>query len=433
MTRRCAWVDASAGIAGDMLLGALVDAGAGLAAVRRAVDLVVPGCVELTARPTRRAGQRATKVEVEVRVEDPPHRTWGEIRSLLSEAALEPDVRSMALAVFSRLAAAEAVAHGVAVDAVHFHEVGALDSIADIVGVCAAHHELGIGRLTASAVALGTGHVTTAHGRMSVPVPAVVGLAEGWPVLGGGPGELTTPTGMALLAALAAPEPSLPPMRLRGVGVGAGTADPADHANVTRVLIGDGPAGDAAGAAGSAEESVCLEANVDDQDPRLWPGVLSRLMADGADDAWLVPILMKKGRPAHTLTVLCSAAVADHLTRQMLRLTTTIGVRRSTRGRSALPRVWFHVEVADHRPGAVGAVLVAVKVAHFDDGEIASVTPEFDDVTAAADTLGVPVQRLLTRALAAADAAGIRLGSSTSEVRLPARRAPVGRPIGEEP
>ena len=211
--------------------------------------------------------------------------------------------------MFAALADAEARAHGIDAADVHFHEVGALDSIADVVGVCAALADLGVATVSGGEVAVGSGTVRMAHGRIAVPGPAVVELSRGWRVRSGGEGELTTPTGMALVATLSAATggtcEDLPPMSLDGSGTGAGTRDVAGRPNVTRVLLGQ-RADAASTAASDGTPATVLEANVDDLDPRLWPGVLAALVAAGAHDAWLTPILMKKGRPAHTLHVLCA-------------------------------------------------------------------------------------------------------------------------------
>nr|BFE71715.1 hypothetical protein GCM10020092_050160 [Actinoplanes digitatis] len=275
-----AWIDASAGVAGDMLLGALLDAGAGLEVVRRAIDEVLPGSVALSVTQVTRAGLRALKADVDPLVAAPPHRTWRDIRPLL-------EGNDDALAVFGRLVGAEARVHGTEPEEVHFHEVGALDSIADVVGVCAALRDLGVTSVSAGEVALGSGRVRTAHGELPVPAPAVLELARGWRVSGGGGHELATPTGLAVIRALATRCEDLPPMTVDAVGVGAGGRDTPGRANVVRVVIGAPEPGTA--------EAVVLEANVDDLDPRLWPGVLAGLLSAGADDAWLVPILMKKG------------------------------------------------------------------------------------------------------------------------------------------
>jgi uncharacterized protein (TIGR00299 family) protein len=365
-----AWVDASAGVAGDMLMAALVDAGADLAAVQRAVDAVVPDAVELTARSVSRAGTRALKVDVRVLVDDPPHRTWRTISGMLMAAELPKPVRDRALAVFRRLAETEGRVHGVPAEQIHFHEVGALDSIADVVGVCAALSNLGVSQLSAGEVAVGSGEITAAHGRVPVPVPAVTDLARGWRVTAGGRGELTTPTGMALLSTLCAECVDLPALTLHGYGVGAGSKDRPDRANVTRVLVGS-PSRPQAG----VEAGVLLEANVDDLDPRLWPDVIAQLLDAGASDAWLVPIVMKKGRPAHTLSVLCPPATSERLRELVFRHTSTLGVREHDVRKHVLDRGWLDVSVSHGT--------VAVKLGHR-GGVLVQVSPEFDSVVSVA-------------------------------------------------
>ncbi|MCW2812185.1 MAG: larC [Friedmanniella sp.] len=391
---RHVWVDASAGVAGDMLLGALVDAGAPVAAVQAHVDAVIPGSVRLRLSEVLRAGQRAAHVDVDVLTDDLPHRTWATIRERLTDADLPEPVRRRALAAFGRLATAEARVHGVDEETVHFHEVGALDSIADVVGVCSALHLLDVATLSAGPVALGSGRIRAAHGDIGVPVPAVVELSTGWAVVAGGAGELTTPTGMALLAALAERGEDLPAMTLLASGSGAGTKDTPGRPNVTRVLLGR-PAGAAGG--GPGEAAVVLEANVDDFDPRLWPGVLTALVAAGAADAWLTPIVMKKGRPAHTLSVLARPESAGSLRALVLRLTSTIGVRETTVAKSSLPRGWVDVELPEGP--------VPVKIAHA-EGVVWQATPEFDAVEALAASSGRPVRDLLEAAARAAGSAG---------------------------
>jgi len=401
-----AWIDASAGIAGDMLLGALVDADADLDAVRDAVHAVIPDSVRITAWPVTRAGQRATKIVIEPLTASLPHRHWTDIRAMLQAAALAEPVRGHALKTFERLAAAEARVHGIPPEEVHFHEVGALDSIADIVGVAAALHALEIDTLSCSPVAVGSGRITTAHGDLPVPVPAVVELGTGWQLQAGGAGELTTPTGMALVAALCESCEDLPSLALLASGAGAGTRDSPGRPNLTRVLIGRrAETGDDGG-----ESAVVLEANVDDFDPRLWPSVLTSLIGAGAADAWLVPIIMKKGRPAHTLAVLARPDQSASLRALMMDQTSTIGVRETQVSRAALPRGWVDLEVE------YGSV--AIKVAHR-DGVIWQATPEFDDLDRLAARHGVPVQRVLDQCRAAMPPAGLVSGARLPEQLRP--------------
>ncbi len=400
-TARHAWIDASAGIAGDMLLGALVDAGADLAVVQAAVEAVVPASVRLAADEVTRAGQRATKITVEVITEDLPHRRWATIRDSLTGAAIAEPVRHRALATFARLAEAEAQAHGIPADEVHFHEVGALDSIADVVGVAAALDDLGVTTLSAGSVAVGSGRVRAAHGDLPVPVPAVVRLSTGWRVHAGGSGELTTPTGMALVAALAERCEDLPSMIVTATGAGAGTKDFPGRPNITRVLLGDTPS--TAGSTPGSESLMIIEANVDDLDPRLWPGVLDRLLRSGANDAWLVPIVMKKGRPAHVLTALCRPELAAALQVVIMEHTSTLGVRQHPVTRTALSRGWARVEVEGHG--------VRIKVGHDATG-VRQVNPEFEDVVRVAAETGLAERDVLDRARSAARAGGLVIGAA---------------------
>lgn len=400
--RHC-WIDASAGVAGDMLLGALVDAGADLGAVQTAVDSVVPASVRLSTASVTRCGQRATQVRVAVIAEDLPHRRWATIRDSLVAAPLDPLIRDRALATFARLAAAEARAHGIPAEDVHFHEVGALDSIADVVGVCAALADLGVATVSAGVVAVGSGRTRAAHGDLPVPVPAVVRLSAGWRVRAGGRGELATPTGMALVTALSRTCEELPTMIMTGAGAGAGTKDVPDRPNITRVLLGEltekSPDAD-------REQLMTMEANVDDLDPRLWPGVVDRLLQAGAADAWLVPIVMKKGRPGQVLTVLCHPEHADSLRELILTHTSTLGVRETRVSRTALARGWVTVAVAGQP--------VRIKIG-YDATGIRQVNPEFADVTTAARQAGTAERDVLDAARAAARAAGLVVGAAAPE------------------
>jgi len=353
-----------------------------------AVEKVAPGEVRLVEEQVRRGGFAATRCHVEVE-DTEQQRTWRDVERLLAGAGLHENVRSLAHDVFARLAEAESRVHGIAAEDVHFHEVGALDAIADVVGVCAGMVRLGVDRIVVSEVSVGGGTVGTEHGRLPVPPPAVVELLRGVPSSGGPVDlELCTPTGAALLTALADDWGSQPAMAVSHVGVGAGAHDPAGHANVLRLLVGS--------TTGSSEDvgtAVLLETNVDDLDPRIWPGVIVALLEAGASDAWLTPILMKKGRPAHTLSVLVTPTRADVVRREIHRQTSTIGLREQRVGKHELDREMTTVEV-DGEP-------VAVKVARL-DGEVLNVQPEFEDVAAAARALGRPVKTVMAAAVAAA-------------------------------
>ncbi|WP_296604677.1 nickel pincer cofactor biosynthesis protein LarC [Nocardioides sp.] len=374
------WVDGSAGASGDMLLGALVGAGVPLAVLQEAVGAVAPEPVTLRVEDVRRGGLAATRVHVEV-AESHHHRTWRDVRALLDGCGL-------ALRVFERLAAAEGAVHGVPADDVHFHEVGALDAIADVVGVCAGFEHLGATSVTVSPVAVGSGTVQTAHGVLPVPPPAVAELLRGVPTYAGPVAmELCTPTGAALLTTLATAYGPQPAMAVDRIGVGAGGRDPEGHANVLRLFVGEPGAG--------AGAPLLLECNVDDLDPRVWPAVLTALLAAGASDAWLTPILMKKGRPAHTLSVLVDAGRADAVRSAIFRQTSTIGLREQPVTKHALDREMVAVEVEGRR--------VAVKLARH-DGVLVNAQPEYDDVARAAAELGRPVADVLAEAAALARA-----------------------------
>lgn len=382
-----AWVDARNGVAGDMLLAALLDAGADLGAVTAAVEAVLPATVRLDVHEVQRAGLRALKVDVTPLVDDHHHRDWTTIRTLLIDADLPQRVRHDALAVFEALARAEARAHGIDIERVHFHEVGAWDSIADVVGVCAAVADLGLTDLRCGVLGVGSGTVRAAHGEIPVPVPAVVQLALGWPVTAGGTGELATPTGVALLTALCTSQPELPDGVLRAVGVGAGSRDDSHRPNVVRVLLGRFETGESAG-----QGAVELATNVGDLDPRLWPDVLARLLAAGADDAWLAPILMKKGRPAHTLHVLAHGEPVAVLRALIPELVPTLGVREHAVVRTILDRRWEEVSV----DGQIVRIKLGLR-----DSEVLTATPEFVDVAAAAEALGRTQRAVLAAAISA--------------------------------
>jgi uncharacterized protein (TIGR00299 family) protein len=383
------WLDLAAGASGDMLLGALVDAGVPLDVPARAVGALPVEGIRLSVEQVTRHGIGATRLHVHA-PESPVRRTWSDVRALLAAASLEPAVRDGALAVFERLAVAEGRVHRMDPGDVHFHEVGALDALTDVVGVVAGFEHLGLESLSASPVTLGSGSSRGAHGVIPIPAPAVLELLEGVPVQGGPvPAEMCTPTGAALVRERVTRFEPMPRMRVERVGVGAGGRDPAELPNVVRLVLGrPDPA--------PAPDAVLLETNVDDLDPRLWPGVLEQLLASGASDAWLTPILMKKGRPAHTLSVLCPADATPAVQAAVFATTSTIGLRRADVGKVALERASASVEVLGGRVG------VKVAVSH---GAVVNVGVEFEDCAALARELGLPVKEVLRAATAAAEQA----------------------------
>jgi uncharacterized protein (TIGR00299 family) protein len=385
------WVDASSGASGDMLLGALLGAGVPLDTLQASVSAVSPEPVTLRTEAVVRGGFAATRCHVDVD-DSVHHRTWRDIRALLLAADLDAAVRDRAVAVFERLAVAEATVHGSDPLDVSFHEVGALDAIADVVGVCAGFAALADDAVVVSPVAVGSGSVRGAHGTLPVPPPAVAELLRSVPSYAGPPGapamELCTPTGAALLTTLATGWGPQPAMTVGSIGVGAGGRDPEGHANVLRLFVG-------AAAEHHQDRAVLLESNVDDLDPRVWPQVIATLLEAGASDAWLTPILMKKGRPAHTLSVLVPAERAALVRTTIFRHTSAIGLREIALDKHALDREMAAVDVAGQP--------IAVKLAR-DDGVLVNAMPEYDDVVRAAAALGRPVSDVLTDAVAASRA-----------------------------
>jgi uncharacterized protein (TIGR00299 family) protein len=388
------WVDASSGASGDMLLAALRDLGVPAEVMADAARAVAP--VEITFADEVRHGFAVGRAHVRGTEADVPHRTWADVRALLDAAGLDPVVRDRSHSTFARLAEAEGRVHGTSADDVHFHEVGAHDAIGDVVGVCAGLAWLGED-VVVSPIALGGGTARSAHGTIPVPVPAVLQLVSGAGAPSyGGPVEveLCTPTGAALLTTWASSYGPMPAMTVEVVGHGAGSRVLPDRLGALRLVRGTASA--ATGAALPAQEqAVVLETNVDDLDPRVWPVVLQRLLDAGASDAWLTPILMKKGRPAHTLHVLCAPTSATALQHVVLTETSAIGLRVVPVGKTALARRETTVDV-DGRP-------VRVKLAEL-DGRVVNAMPEHDDVLAAALALDRPLKVVLAQAAAAASA-----------------------------
>jgi uncharacterized protein (TIGR00299 family) protein len=394
---RVGWVDASSGASGDMLLGALVGAGVPVQVLRAAVDAVAPEPVRLRVEQVTRSGFAATRCLVEV-ADSTTRRTWPDVARLLGEARIAPAVWARAHAVFRRLAQAEAAVHGTTPEAVHFHEVGGLDAIADVVGGAAGLEHLRLEEVVVSPVAVGSGHVLNAHGSMPVPPPAVVELLRGRPSYAGGPSaptmELCTPTGAALLVTAATAFGAQPPMVVDRIGLGAGARDPQSHPNVLRLLVGQTSASSVpvAPEEHGTRRPLLVETNVDDLDPRLWPDVIAALIEAGASDAWLSPIVMKKGRPAHTLHVLVTGEHAGAVRAEIFRQTSTIGLREVPLRKHALERQMSQVQVAGHR--------VRVKLALL-EGAVVNAQPEYDDLAEVARATARPIKDVLAAAVAA--------------------------------
>ncbi|MFQ5858198.1 MAG: nickel pincer cofactor biosynthesis protein LarC [Anaerolineae bacterium] len=387
-----AYFDISAGISGDMTLGALVDAGLPIDVLHETIDaLGLAGEVEITAEQVRKGTLVGTKVGVVCRTENvEPHRHLEDILALINGSPLPASVREKAAAVFRRLGEAEARVHGIPVEEVHFHEVGALDAIVDIVGAVAGLHALGVTRVVSSPVPLSRGYANTAHGRIPVPAPATTELLVGIPVYGLDLDvETVTPTGAALITTLADNFAPIPPMTLQSVGYGAGTFD-LPLPNVLRLLLGEpttSPTTDLYG-----ETLSLLSTNVDDM-PGEWFGPLfDELLAAGALDVWFTPIQMKKNRPAVMISALAEPPAVPTLRLILLRETTTLGVREETVTRWRVP---WEVRTVRTPWGEV-----RVKVAHLPGGS-EKMSPEFEDCRRLAQEHQVPLREVYLAALSA--------------------------------
>jgi hypothetical protein len=372
------YLDAFSGISGDMTVGALVDAGADQAALCSALDSLGTGA-HFRVEKTKRKGIAASKFIVEG-TDSRKHRHLHHIIELIDKSDLPSKARADAKLVFQRLAEAEAKVHGSPVERVHFHEVGAVDSIADVCGACVGFALLGVEAIVTSAVNVGGGTAKTEHGVLPVPTPATALLLAGHPIYTRGPAvELTTPTGAAIATALSRQFGPLPPMSVDRIGYGAGDRDFDEHANVLRVLVGEG-----SGAAESATVAV-IEANIDDSTPEVLGYAMEQLLDAGALDATLEPILMKKNRPGSLLRVIAAPEDQERLAALVLAETSTLGLRVYTAERRVKARSFVEVDTPHGR--------VRVKVAG--DGSFA---PEYEDCRQLARKAGVPLKHILAAA-----------------------------------
>jgi len=383
---RAAWWHCFSGIAGDMALASLLDAGADLAEVERGLRALPVKGWSLDAAKTTKNGLSATHLRVEVAAEAQAERDWAGIRALLRDAAGLPErARQRATDVFARLALAEGHVHGTDPDEAHFHEVGAVDAIVDVVGTCLALESLGVDHVYASPVALGSGTTLSAHGLLPNPAPAVLALLGGAPVRGTGHRlELTTPTGAALLAGLAEAFGPLPAMTISASGYGAGTADLEGVPNVLQVVIGELEAAPAVPEEDGWAELVVLESNLDDVTGEVLAHTISALLAAGALDAWLVPVIAKKGRPGQVVSVLARSADVAGLSQLLASETGTLGIRQHSVSRWAAKRESLEVQVEGFG--------VRVKAGPH------KLKAEHEDCVTAAAALGLPLATVARRA-----------------------------------
>src|SRR6266849_4510680 len=416
---RIAYLDCFSGISGDMFLGALIDAGVSPKLREDTVKALDIGA-RLEISRVARAGISATKVDVygngekdlprevfwEQHGRDHPHehshshersnehrhkhgRTLTEIRKIIEEAAIGDEAKATAVCIFETLGQAEAEIHSTSIDQVHFHEVGAVDAMVDIVCAAVGAEALGIDEWICSPLNVGGGTVKCAHGTLPVPAPATLKLLRDAPVYSLGPQvELVTPTGAAIVKTLATRFDSFPAMKIERAGYGAGTRDFDDHPNVLRLTIGE--AAQTAGARTLHEMITVLEANLDDLSPQVLAYAAEKLLADGALDVFSVPVQMKKGRPGALLTVLSKTEDAERLTKMIFAETTTLGVRRREEQRQTLARRWETVKTSWGK--------VRVKIASM-NGSVSNYAPEYEDCRALAEANHVPLKMVIEEAM----------------------------------
>ena len=389
-----AYFDCFSGASGDMILGALVDAGAPLEVLRKRLAGLAVGGYSVAAEKVVKQGFAATQVRVELDGrEDAPHRRLKDVLSVIESGGLPPAVRERAVAIFTRLAEAEARAHGIEIAKVHFHEVGAVDAIVDVVGAVLALDELKVSRILCSPIPTGSGTVECAHGVIPVPAPGTVALLDGVPLVSTDePGELTTPTGAAILTTLAESFGPLLGMTLSGWGYGAGRRDGLHRPNLLRVLLGE-PSVDS-----GADEVVVLESNLDDVSSEAVGFCVGKLLDAGALDAYTVPITMKKSRPGVVLTVLARPSDAGRMEEIIFRETTTFGIRRHAAQRQKLER---DHETVDTRFGPIRVKIGSRR------GTIYTTSPEYEDCRRAADASGAPLKDVIRAAAEAWEVHGV--------------------------
>ncbi|GIW04946.1 MAG: UPF0272 protein [Thermomicrobiales bacterium] len=405
-----AYFDPFSGASGDMILGALLDSGLSLEALSHELTkLGITGYI-LQAEQAQQHGITGTRMQVKV-TNSQPARTWPVIRSLIQQSGLDTQVKQQALAIFERLAHAEAAVHGIAPEEVHFHEVGAVDAIVDICGACIGLALLGIERVFCGPFRLGSGFVKAAHGILPVPAPAtaqLLALAHA-PTLGPIPGyedveaELLTPTGTAILTTVA--QFTRPPIAPTRVGYGFGTRE-LPWPNALRLWIGD----PFTGGMSSDEQEILLETNIDDMNPQAYELLVERLFETGALDVWLTPVVMKKGRPGNTVSVLGPASRRSELTETLILNSTTLGVRAIPIDRTKADR---HLETVVTR---WGDVRVKLRGWH---GRIIDVMPEYDDCARITRDTGVPLREVQEEARRIAEA---YIGRRVSDLLKPDRR-----------
>lgn len=384
---RIAYFDCFSGISGDMTLGALVSAGVPFDDFRARLAGLGVGGYSLSAETARRSGIAAVSITVHL-TEQSVERHLADIEEIISGSELPATVKERSISIFRRLAEAEARVHGTSPDKIHFHEVGGVDCIVDVVGSVLGLEMLGVERVAASPLPAGHGFVECSHGVIPVPAPATLELLRGVPVVPADvEGEMVTPTGAAIITALAAGFGPMPPMRPEAVGYGAGKKEFAGRPNLLRLVVGQEER-----LVGEATEVAVLEANIDDLNPEIYEHVMARLFAAGALDVYLTPVQMKKGRPAVLLTVLTAPERETQLANVVLAETTTLGVRFARMRRRCLEREFRRV----HTP--YGEVSVKLGIS---DGRVLTASPEYEECRRLAEERGVPLKEVYRAAASA--------------------------------
>ena len=379
-----AYFDCFSGISGDMTLSALVDAGVSIDVLRSELaKLNLPG-YEIKSEKVKRSEIAATKIHVIIDKKDQQSRHLSDILSIIESSALSSPVKEKSSRIFTRLADAEAKVHGTTPDRIHFHEVGAVDSIVDNVGAIIGLELLGITRVMASAINVGSGTVKTAHGMLPIPAPATTELLVGIPFYQSStPFELTTPTGAVIISTLCSSFGPLPPMKVNRIAYGAGDKEFPGMPNVLRLMIGEPVA------SYDEDTSIIIETNIDDMSPQIYGYLVDRLMLQGAHDVYLTPIIMKKGRPAILLSVLTDKTKTDVVLDTIFRETTSIGVRIHEVGRKKLSREAREVETVYGK--------IRIKISKRGD-EVLTITPEYEDCRRIAEEKQIPLKQVIEEA-----------------------------------
>lgn len=373
---KIAYLDCFSGISGDMLLGALLDAGLEMDSLKSYLQRLPITGYEISAKKVEKHHLAGTKLTVNTEIKLP---NLPAMIDLLEKAGIEPEIKEPSIRIITKMAQAEARVHGRTPEGVHLHEVGSLDTIIDVVGALYGFRQLGVKKIFSSPLALGRGKIRTAHGYIPLPSPATCELVKGFPVYSPGiEAELTTPTGAAIVTGIASNFGPLPQMRIEDIGYGAGERDLPDSPNLLRLFIGQSQE------KYETDEVVVIQTNIDDQNPQIYDYLFERLFEAGALDVYLTPVQMKKNRPGILLTVLVEHAFQDQIISLILAETTSLGVRLSRHKRQKLSR---KIKTVDTKYGPI-----RVKVAKFGDKQ--KITPEYEDIKQVAREQQIPLRLL---------------------------------------